>query len=67
MIVADPFVTKHCRRPLIKRLKSSSESYCHNELTPHANLQSSSLGIPFANIDLNSHVVDNNAEELCHG
>ncbi|CAG8762224.1 20691_t:CDS:2, partial [Gigaspora margarita] len=50
------------------RLKSSSESHCHKELAPHAiNLQSSSLGMPFSNIDLNSHIIDNNVEELCHG
>ncbi|CAG8838047.1 8675_t:CDS:2, partial [Gigaspora margarita] len=57
MIVADPL-----------RLKSSSVSHYHKELAPHAiNLQSSSLGMPFSNIDLNSHVIDNNTEELCHG
>ncbi|CAG8793388.1 19570_t:CDS:2, partial [Gigaspora rosea] len=31
-----------------------------------ANPLSSSLGMPFSNIDLNSHIVDNSAEELCH-
>ncbi|CAG8784233.1 12467_t:CDS:1, partial [Gigaspora rosea] len=36
---------------------------CHKELAPHTiNLQSSSLGMPFSNIDLNSHVIDDNVE-----
>ncbi|CAG8852668.1 28353_t:CDS:1, partial [Gigaspora margarita] len=49
-------------------LKSSSESHCHKELVPHAiNLQSSSLGMPFSNIDMNSYVIDNNAKELYYG
>ncbi|CAG8775959.1 9858_t:CDS:2, partial [Cetraspora pellucida] len=67
IIVMDPLVVKHRGRPSIKRLKSFSESYDHKKLVHDVtNLQDPNLEMPPSNIDLNSYVIDNNANELCH-
>ncbi|CAG8548192.1 6837_t:CDS:2, partial [Dentiscutata heterogama] len=67
IIVMDPLVVKHHGRPPIKRLKSFSESYDHKKLVHDTtNLQDPNLEMPPSNIDLNSYVIDNNANKLCH-
>ncbi|CAG8807193.1 16105_t:CDS:2, partial [Cetraspora pellucida] len=67
IIVMNPLVVKHYEQPPIKQLKSSSESYNYKKLVHSVtNLQDPNLEMPPLNIDLNSYIIDNNVNELCH-
>ncbi|RIB17093.1 hypothetical protein C2G38_2314905 [Gigaspora rosea] len=62
--IMDPLVTKHHGRPSNKRLKSSSENQNRNE-PAHTYRAINPRDVPFSNVDMNSHAINNNAEELC--
>ncbi|RIB18680.1 hypothetical protein C2G38_2036704 [Gigaspora rosea] len=62
--IMDPLVMKHHGRPPIKRLKSSFESQNRNE-SAHTYRAINPRDMPFSNVDMNSHAINNTTEESC--